>query len=160
LIGIPDGYAAAVTSRLDLPKRASADSARLLRRLPVMISEQKVDVGDIKHDILGSQVARRVAPSHLLFGGKVYPLAVEPLVIGRAPVGARALCLSEGLAGVSRRHCTLAAEGGEVILLDHSNFGTYVNGERVAERVRLLAGDRIRVGNPGVEFFLIAVNEP
>jgi hypothetical protein len=26
--------------------------------------------------------------------------------------------------------------------------------------VRLFAGDRIRVGNPGVEFSLIAVNEP
>lgn len=157
LIGVPDGFAAAVTSRLDLPERGSADPVRLLRRLPVMMSEQKVDVGDIKHNILGSQAGRKVAPSHLLFDGKVYALASEPLVIGRAPLGPRTISLSEGLAGVSRRHCTLAAEGGEVILLDHSNFGTFVNGERVAERVRLLAGDRIRVGDPGVEFSLIAV---
>jgi hypothetical protein len=159
LIGIPDGFAAAVTSRLDLPARASSDPVRLLRRLPVMMSEQKVDIGDVRHDILGSQAGRKVAPSHLLFDGKVYALAPEPLVIGRAPVGPRTISLSEGLAGISRRHCTLAAESGEVILLDHSNFGTYVNGERVAERVRLLAGDRIRVGDPGVEFSLIAVNE-
>jgi len=160
LIGIPDGFAAAVTSRLDLPERASADAIRLLRRLTVMISEPTIDVGGIKHNILGSQAGRKVAPSHLLHDGKVYALAVEPLVIGRAPVGPRTISLSEGLAGVSRRHCTLAAEGGEVILLDHSNFGTYVNGERVAERVRLLAGDRLRVGDPGVEFSLIAVNAP
>jgi len=159
LIGIPDGFAAAVTSRLDLPARASSDPVRLLRRLPVMMSEQKVDIGDVRHDILGSKAGRRVAPSHLLFDGKVYALAPETLVIGRAPVGPRTISLSEGLAGISRRHCTLAAEAGEVILLDHSNFGTYVNGERVAERVRLLAGDRIRVGDPGVEFSLIAVNE-
>lgn len=159
LIGIPDGFAAAVTSRLDLPARASSDPVRLLRRLPVMLSEQKVDIGDVRHDILGSQAGRKVAPSHLLFDGKVYALASEPLVIGRAPAGPRTISLSEGLAGISRRHCTLAAEGGEVILLDHSNFGTYVNGERVAERARLLAGDRIRVGDPGVEFSLIAVNE-
>lgn len=160
LIGIPDGFAAAVASRLDLPERASADPVRLLRRLPVMLWEQKLDIGAIKHNILGSRVGRKAAPSHLLFDGKVYALAAEPLVIGRAPVGPRTMSLSEGLAGVSRRHCTLAAEGGEIILLDHSNYGTYVNGERVAERVRLLAGDRIRVGDPGVEFSLIAVNEP
>jgi hypothetical protein len=159
LIGIPDGFAAAMTSRLDLPERAGADPIRLLRRLPVMISE-KADVSGIKHNILGSQAGRKVAPSHLLFDGKVYALSVEPLVIGRAPAGSRTIFLKEGLAGVSRRHCTLAAEASEVILLDHSNFGTYVNGERVAERVRLLAGDRIRVGDPGVEFSLIAVNEP
>jgi FHA domain-containing protein len=160
LIGIPDGFAAAMTSRLDLPMRASADPIRLLRRLPVITPEQKVDAGGIQRNVLGSQAGRKVAPSHLLFDGKVFALAAEPLVIGRSPGGPRTISLSEGLAGVSRRHCTLAAEGGEVILLDHSNFGTYVNGERVAERVRLLTGDRIRVGDPGVEFSLISVNEP
>ena len=159
LVGIPDGFAAAVASRLDLPERAGDEPVRLLRRLPVSTSEQQLEVGDIQHNMLGSQEGRSVAPSHLLFDGKVYALAVEPLVIGRAPVGPRTICLSDGLAGVSRRHCTLAAQGGEVVLLDHSNFGTYVNGERVAERVRLLAGDRIRVGDPGVELSLIAVNE-
>lgn len=159
-IGIPDGFAAAATSRLDLPERASTDPIRLLRRLPVLTSAGKLDAGDIKHIILGSQAGRKVAPSHLLFDGKVHALSVEPLLIGRSPAGPRTLTLSEGLAGVSRRHCTLALEGSEVILLDHSNFGTYVNGERVAERVRLLAGDRIRVGDPGVELSLIAVNEP
>jgi hypothetical protein len=34
-----------------------------------------------------------------------------------------------------------------------------VNGERVAERVQVRAGDRVRVGDPGVEFALIAVDE-
>jgi len=160
LIFVPDGFAAAVTSRLDLPESTAADPVRLLRRLPVLAAEEKFDVGDIKHHFLGSQAGRKAAPSHLLFDGKVYALTVEPLVIGRSPVGPRTIPLSEGLAGVSRRHCTLVAEGSEVILLDHSNFGTYVNGERVAERVRLLAGDRIRVGDPGVEFSLIAVDEP
>jgi len=159
LIRIPDGFAAAVTSRLELPERASAAPIRLLRRLPVLALEQTVASGEIKHSVLGSREGRRTSPSHLLFGGKVYPLAIEPLIIGRAPGGPRTIALSEGLAGVSRRHCTLVAEGGEIILLDHSSFGSYVNGERVAERVRLAAGDRIRVGDPGVEFSLIAVNE-
>jgi hypothetical protein len=160
LIRVPDGFAAVVTSRLDLPERAAAEPIRLLRRLPLVGSERKVDVGNIQHEILGSQAGRKVAPSHLLFDGRVYALAAEPLVIGRSSAGSRTISLPEGLAGVSRRHCTLAAGGGEVTLLDHSNFGTFVNGERVAERVRLLAGDRIRVGDPGVEFSLISVNEP
>jgi pSer/pThr/pTyr-binding forkhead associated (FHA) protein len=50
-------------------------------------------------------------------------------------------------------------DNGQIVLLDHSSFGTFVNGERVAERVRVHAGDRIRLGEPGVELALIAVGE-
>jgi pSer/pThr/pTyr-binding forkhead associated (FHA) protein len=76
--------------------------------------------------------------------------------MGRAPE-ASGIALPEGLAGVSRRHCTLVREAGETLLVDHSSFGTLVNGERVCERVRVHAGDRIRLGEPGVELTLIAV---
>ena len=69
------------------------------------------------------------------------------------------MALSEGLAGISRRHCTLSPEGEQLILIDHSGFGTFVNGERVAERVSLRAGDRVRLGDPGVELALITVSE-
>jgi pSer/pThr/pTyr-binding forkhead associated (FHA) protein len=89
----------------------------------------------------------------------VYALGVESIVIGRLPAGPRTIALPEGLAGVSRRHCTLAPEGDDLVLLDHSSFGTFVNGERVAERVRVRAGDRVRLGDPGIELALIAVDE-
>ncbi len=156
LVGIPDGFAAAVTSRLDLPERASDGPVRLLRRLPSSVHEQS----GISRDVLGSQRSRSASPSHLLLNGQVYAVVGEALVIGRAPVGARTITLPDGLAGVSRRHCTLAPDGSELVLLDHSSFGTFVNGERVAERVRVRAGDRVRLGEPGVELAFISVNEP
>jgi FHA domain-containing protein len=152
-IELPDGFAAAATSLLELPARAGGEPVRLLRRLPAGARPG-----------LAAQ-ATRIAPafdpaptpSHLLFSGRTYQLGAEPLVIGRAPQAAHGLALSEGLAGVSRRHCTLLREGSELVLLDHSRFGTFVNGERVAERVRLRAGDQLRIGDPGVELALIAV---
>ena len=159
LVGIPDGFAAAVTSRLDLPQRASEDPVRLLRRLPSSAQEQSGAGSGISRDMLGSRRSRSASPSHLLLNGQVYAVAGEALVMGRAPVGPRTITLPDGLAGVSRRHCTLAPEGSELALLDHSSFGTFVNGERVAERVRVRAGDRVRLGDPGVELAFIAVNE-
>ena len=60
---------------------------------------------------------------------------------------------------VSRRHCTFLRDGAELLLLDHSRFGSFVNGERVAERARVRAGDEVRVGDPGVTLALIAVGE-
>jgi len=68
-----------------------------------------------------------------------------------------ALALPDGLAGVSRRHCTFVRNGDELVLVDHSHFGTFVNGERVSERVRIHAGDKVRVGEPGIELSLISI---
>lgn len=158
LIGLPDGFAALATSKLDLPERASSDPVRLLRRLPV--SEQRDIATDASRDLLSNRQGERGSPSHLLLNDQVYALRGEPLVIGRMPAtGPRTIALSEGLAGVSRRHCTLMSEGDEVVLVDHSVFGTFVNGERVAERVRVRTGDRVRLGDPGVELALIAVGD-
>ena len=156
LVSLPDGFAAGVVSKLDLPERTSADPVRLLRRLPVTDDP----VHDVTRDPLkNSRYSRNAPPSHLLLNGQVYALGAESIVVGRLPAGPRTIALPDGLAGVSRRHCTLAPEGDEIVLLDHSSFGTFVNGERVAERVRVHAGDRVRLGDPGVELALIAVDE-
>src|SRR5438105_10958398 len=40
--------------------------------------------------------------------------------------------------------CSFLREGLDALLLDHSRFGTFVNGERVAERARVRAGDQVR----------------
>ena len=157
LVSLPDGFAALATSKLDLPERTSDDPVRLLRRLPA--SQEPGAAAAVPRDMLGSRQGRSVSPSHLLLNAQVYALGVESIVIGRLPAGPRTIALPEGLAGVSRRHCTLAPEGDELVLLDHSSFGTFVNGERVAERVRVRAGDRVRLGDPGIELALIAVDE-
>jgi len=79
------------------------------------------------------------------------------LAIGAGvPAGRRALPVPAG-PGISRLHCTLARAADGVWLEDLSTYGTFVNGERVGGRVSLQAGDRLRLGSPGVEFELVRV---
>jgi hypothetical protein len=160
LVSIPDGFAAAAASLLDLPESpAERDSVRLLRRLP--LQSQSVVTGSASRQELGQRRSGGPSPSHVLLDGRAHSLGSELLVVGRAPEPGAAQCITlpDGLAGVSRRHCTFVRDGDELILLDHSTFGTFVNGERVQERVRVHAGDRVRLGEPGVELALIAVGE-
>ncbi len=46
-----------------------------------------------------------------------------------------------------------------MVVEDHSTYGSHLNGERVAGRAALVAGDRLRLGSPGIEIELIAVVE-
>ncbi len=173
LIATPDGFAAAATSLLDLPEAPAGEPVRLLRRLP--LKEQPSLGADVTREVLGRSGSRAMPPSHVLFDGRAFPLGTNPLIVGRSPgvaapaaasstaqvVGlapvASALTLPDGLAGVSRRHCTFVRNGDELVLVDHSNYGTFVNGERVAERVRIHAGDKVRLGEPGIELSLISI---
>jgi hypothetical protein len=157
LISVADGFAAAATSVLDLPEAPDAQSVRLLRRLPAR-AQPALEPLFTREPLGAEQLAETAASaSHVLYEGRAHMLGDNPLIIGRAPAASPSIELPEGLAGVSRRHCTLVRNGGELLLVDHSQFGTFVNGERVSERVRLHAGDRIRLGEPGVELSLIAV---
>jgi len=61
--------------------------------------------------------------------------------------------------GVSRHHCTLRTSNGDVAVEDHAGGDTFVNGERVGDRAPLRAGDRLRLGSPGLELLLVAVEE-
>jgi len=177
LVSVPDGFAAAATSLLDLPEAvADAPEVRLLRRLPVrpepmdaLNDAQAPDMeatvgapneaGPVSREPLGQRRVGGPAPSHVLWDGRAYSIHTDSLVVGRGQTNSRFITLPDGLAGVSRRHCTFAHDGDELVLLDHSTFGTFVNGERVQERVRIYAGDRVRLGEPGVELTLIAVGD-
>jgi hypothetical protein len=95
-------------------------------------------------------------PTHVVFGGRAWAIGAEPLKIGVAPGQGRTLALDGPLAGVSRSHCTVVAEDGRVQVLDHSRYGTWLNGARVTSRAGLAAGDRLRLGTPGVLLELVA----
>jgi pSer/pThr/pTyr-binding forkhead associated (FHA) protein len=95
--------------------------------------------------------------THILFGGDSMRFPEDGLSIGTEPVsGTPHITLPRAAAGVSRRHCSLRREGSGTILLDHSRYGTWLNGARVRERAVVRPGDRVRVGTPGVEFTLIS----
>ncbi|HKT74349.1 MAG TPA: FHA domain-containing protein [Steroidobacteraceae bacterium] len=157
LVVVPDGFASAALSLLDLPPRDEDKPAVWLRRLPICI--QPALLPQVARDSLGQQRVNGPTPSHILLEGRAYVLDDRALVVGRHPGTPHAITLEDGMAGVSRRHCTFVREGTALVLLDHSSNGTFVNGERVAERVSVHAGDRVRVGEPGIELTLIAVGE-
>lgn len=74
--------------------------------------------------------------------------AHEPQLIGRS---SEALPIGDNT--VSRRHAELTPDGGEWWIRDlESQNGTWINGVRIKDRVRLRAGDMIRVGSTLLAF--------
>ena len=90
-------------------------------------------------------------PTHVVYGGRAVRLAEGPVVVGTAPTGARVVLLPSIVAGVSRVHCSLMRQAGQSFVADHSRFGSFLNDERIQARALLRVGDRLRLGNPGVE---------
>jgi pSer/pThr/pTyr-binding forkhead associated (FHA) protein len=98
------------------------------------------------------------APSHLLYRGQALALGPEPLRIGLAPPrdGSASLSVVGASAGVSRLHCSVLRLPSGAMVVDHSRYGTWLNDERVFGRATLRAGDRLRLGRPGVTLELIS----
>ncbi len=98
-------------------------------------------------------------PTHVLHGSRAWPITAAPFLLGVAAPEGRGLRLAGATDGISRRHCRLLLEGERALVEDLSTWGTFLNGERVAGRAALAAGDRLRLGSPGVELRLIRVEE-
>lgn len=96
-------------------------------------------------------------PTHVIQDGKAHAIDERPLVIGQGSGGGRRISLAGPGSGISRVHCTLQRREGAVVLRDHSRYGTFVNGERAEGETMLAAGDRLRVGTPGVVLELVTV---
>lgn len=95
--------------------------------------------------------------THVVYRGQALPIPSAGLVIGR-DAGAGALRLPEGVAGVSRRHCTLRLDGQRAQIIDHSTHGSFLDGVRVRGRAWLAAGSVLRLGDPGIELPLVALH--
>ena len=95
-------------------------------------------------------------PTHILSGNSAYVLDAQPLVLGSQAVGTeRCIDFQQEMPGVSRRHCVLQQENGQVVVRDFSRYGTFLNGHRIDSSAVLQVGDTIRVGTPGHELRLI-----
>jgi hypothetical protein len=155
LVIAPAGIAAVAASL----QGADLAAAPRLRRRIARVAEHSLSAS-IEYVASASTSAARALPvTHILFGGDSMRFPDVGLVIGTEEVdNAPHIALPRAAAGVSRRHCSLRREGERTVLIDHSRYGTWVNGARVRERAAVRPGDRVRVGTPGVEFTLISAS--
>jgi hypothetical protein len=153
LVIAPAGIAAVAASlqTSDLP-----EAPRLRRRI-ARVADHSL-AANIEYVASASTSPARALPvTHILFGGDSIRFPEVGLVIGTEDVSnAPHIALPRAAAGVSRRHCSLRRDGERTVIVDHSRFGTWVNGARVRERAAVRPGDRVRVGTPGFEFTLIS----
>jgi hypothetical protein len=153
LVILPPGLAAVAASI----QVADPAVAPRLRRRVVRITDPAVAAGIEYVSAVAASPGRTLPVTHILYGGDSMRFPESGLSIGTEEVSNTPhITLPRAAAGVSRRHCSLRREGEATVLIDHSRFGTWINGARVRERATVRPGDRVRVGTPGVEFTLIS----
>jgi hypothetical protein len=99
-------------------------------------------------------------PTHVLYRSRAYCINEKPFLLGaEIPGDAHGVNLTSALAGVSRKHCSIVRRDDEVVVEDHSTYGTFINEERVDGSAVLAIGDTLRVGSPGVSLELIQIQD-
>lgn len=153
LIIAPPGIAAVAAS---LQVTNSAEAPRLRRHVARLADHPlSANVEYVAPAI--TSPARALPVTHILFGGDSMRFPEMGVTIGTEEAAdSPHIMLPRAAAGVSRLHCSLRRDGERTMLIDHSRYGTWVNGARVRERAAVRPGDRVRVGTPGVEFTLIS----
>jgi hypothetical protein len=155
LVIAPAGIAAVAASL----QTVDATQAPRLRRRIARIAGHSL-AADVEYVASATNSPARALPvTHILYGGDSMRFPDVGLTIGtEEDSDSPHIALPRAAAGVSRRHCSLRREGERAVLIDHSRYGTWVNGARVRERAGVRPGDRVRVGTPGVEFTLISAH--
>ena len=154
LLDDPTASPAAVAASLQV---AGAEVAPRLRRRVARIADHSLATAIEYVAAATSSPGRALPVTHILYGGDSMRFPEPGLVIGTEEVSNTPhITLPRAAAGVSRRHCSLRREGDRTVLIDHSRYGTWINGARVRERAAVRPGDRVRVGTLGVEFTLIS----
>lgn len=159
VLGLPDGMAACAASSLPAAAAAGAASVQYLTRLPRAAHVRSLaDAGVIRAGGAEATGAPRAA-THVLYQGRARAIDADGLVLGREPCDSpRTLRLADGIAGLSRRHCTLLRVDDASFIIDHSTHGSFLDGEPVAGRAPLHAGSVLRLGTPGIELPLLAID--
>jgi FHA domain len=153
IVRLPPGAAALGALAWESHIRRDRGALTLVQHLPVALRGGTASGVSLP----SSSVPMDARPTHVVVASRAWRLDSLPLVLGaRPPAGRRAVALEPG-PGISRSHCSISLAGGSAWLEDHSTYGTFLNGERVGGRVELRAGDRLRVGSPGVECELVRV---
>jgi hypothetical protein len=147
---LPRGAAALGALAYERVLRGNERGLMLVQHLPVPLR-----AGAHRAAARTAAVPLELRPTHVVLASRAHRIGRWPLTLGSAVPGERRALPLEPGPGISRSHCTLSGDGGAVWLDDHSTYGTFVNGERVTGRVELRAGDRLRVGSPGVECELV-----
>jgi hypothetical protein len=149
---LPRGAAALGALAWETALRRDEHGLTLVQHLPVPLR-----TGAASNARRAAAVPVQDRPTHIVVASRAHPIGSCPLTLGSGVPGhLRALAVEAG-PGISRSHCTVSTEAGSVWLEDHSTFGSFVNGDRVAGRVELRAGDRLRIGSPGIECELVRV---
>ncbi|HEV7633692.1 MAG TPA: FHA domain-containing protein [Steroidobacteraceae bacterium] len=159
LLGLPDGLAARAASSLPAAAGAGAASVQYLTRLPQAAGPRSLADAGVTRIAADATAAAPRAATHVIFEGRARAIDAQGLVLGREPeASSHTLRLGDGVAGLSRRHCTLLRQDGATWIIDHSTHGSFLDGEAVAGRAPLHAGSVLRLGTPGIELPLIAVD--
>jgi len=104
-----------------------------------------------------AETSAQARPTHLLYRSIAYPITEKPLTIGCKQGSERKeITISGETAGVSPTHCTIAFSGGQIILKNFSDHGTFVDEKKVKGSTALELGQTVRVGKPGEQLQLIA----
>jgi hypothetical protein len=131
-----------------------AGGVRLTGSLPWDRPAMAFDGSVTDSQTVASGAERR--PTHVLYEGRAYRLSSEAFYIGsELAAGDYGATLDGRLSGISRKHCSIRVGDHGVEVVDHSRFGTRLNGHRVDGSAILQSGDVVSLGNPGSEFLLI-----
>jgi hypothetical protein len=100
-----------------------------------------------------------VAPTHLLYRNVAYLISEEPLYVGPKGAGSGSgLVIEEEKAG-SPKHCSLQLRDRQVVLINYSSEGTFVDEILIKESAVLKLGQSIRVTSSEEPLQLIATRD-
>ncbi len=98
----------------------------------------------------------QATPTHLLYRSIAYPITGKPLIIGSASeLEQNHLVISIEATGVAHQHCTIAKQGGDIILENLSDQDIYVDEGQISGSTSLKLGQIIRIGSGDKQLQLI-----